>query len=62
MPVTRVPNGAHDDHQAMNFGVSVTGYKSLLKRALGQAYSSLSFIIIDCRLLFVQPDNQGNLF
>ncbi len=44
MPVTRVPNGAHDDHQAMNFGVSVTGYKSLLKRALGQAYSSSSFI------------------
>ena len=27
MPVTRVPNGAHDDNQAMSFGVSVTGYK-----------------------------------
>ena len=42
----RVPNGAHDEDQAMSLGVSVTGYKFYYQKALEQVYSSLSFIII----------------
>ena len=44
-PVTRVPNGAHDDNQAMSFGVSVTGNKFNSWKALGQDYSLLSSLL-----------------
>ena len=63
-PVTRVPNGAHDDNQAMSFGVSVTGNKLMIKKALEQAYSLLSSIIVDLNQILGKEcvSNQVNLF
>ena len=53
MPVTRVPNGAHDDHQAMSFGVSVTG-SILIIKSIRARLSSLSFIIVDLNLVSIR--------